>query len=131
MEDHAAESSSAELPSPQSEYPQLLSLGMVIAERCIVRRDRDGRERQVLIKLGMPVPTLPSLYRCPLQIVGLDNDAQILSPAGSDGIEAIFNALHLAGQILDLKANELGLMNRHEGTEPTIPNWTWKYQSTE
>ncbi len=67
---------------------------MVIAERRIVLHDADGREREVLVKLGLPVPTLPYLYRCPAQTAGLDFDEKIYSPTGSDGFEAIFNALH-------------------------------------
>lgn len=113
--------------SPQVLYPELLSLGMVIAERRIVLHEADGCEREVVIRLGLPVQTLPYLYRCPAQIIGLGFDERIYAPAGSDGFEAMFNALHLVGQILDLKANELLLTNRHQGTESTILNWTWKY----
>lgn len=75
------------------------------------------------------MPTLSDLYRCPAQIIGLGFDERIYAPAGLDGFEAIFNALHLIGQLLDLKAKEFGLTNRHQGAASTILNWTGKYQS--
>jgi hypothetical protein len=110
-EEHVTES-----PSLQNLYPQLLSLGMVIAERRIVLREADGREREVLIRLGLPVQALPYLYRCPTQIIGLGFE-RIYSPAGLDAFDAIHNALHLVGQLLDLKAEELGLTNPCKGTD--------------
>jgi hypothetical protein len=118
-----------ESPSPQNLYPQLLSLGMVIAERRIALREADGREREVLVRFGLPVQTLPYLYRCPAQIVGLGIDERIFAAAGLDRIEAIHHALDLVGQMLDLKAEGLGLTNRCEETDLTTESWIGKIPS--
>lgn len=118
-------------PSAKSPYPQLLSLGMVIAERRVVLRESDGRERQVLVRLGLPVQALPYLYRCPAEIIGLGMDGKILAPAGLDAIEALHYALDLVGKMLNLRAEELGLASGCEGFDPTTMPWIWKFPAAD
>lgn len=106
-----------------------IPLGTVIAERRFALYEQDGQKRQVIVRLGKPVPaTMPEkAFRCPLQIEGLELDERIFAPFGEDPFVALQYAINLAGDLLDKRAKELALENRHR-TSPSDPNsWIWRY----
>ncbi len=110
-----------------------IPLGTVIAERRILFEDANGHEREVIVRLGLPVP-VPSVlgvpfcsYRCPTQIIGLGIDEKIIAPPGMDAFEAIYNALDVIGQQVDYRAEQLQLTNPSRGTDSRTLNWIWKY----
>ena len=126
----------AEPVPPQGIQLPPIALGPVMAERRIVLHEANGREREVLARLGMPIPVPSGLipfswYRCPTQIVGLGIDEKIIAPAGADVFEALYNALDVIGQQLDYRAEQLELTNPSKGLDTRSLSWIWKYPPTE
>ena len=121
-EDETVQSSGIHVPR--------IPLGILIAERLFDLYDTSGERRQVVVKLGQPVliPDL-GLHRCPAQILGLDIDEMVYSPAGGDTFEALYNALDLVGQLLDQMSQQLQLENREKRREVRSLEWIWKYPS--
>jgi hypothetical protein len=127
-------------------------LGDVIAERNFTLYEGSREKRQICVRIGSPVLTsldggssLPTdelaIFRCPLQITGLDCDERVFAPAGNDAFMAIQNAIHLAGDILDSATERLKLVNplavareRHKPGGPHFADagrssWLWHYDS--
>jgi hypothetical protein len=104
-----------------------------MAERRLVLHEADGRERVVLVRLGVPVPVPAQVgvpegsFRCPTQIIGLAVDERIIAPPGLDAFEAIYNAMDVIGQQLDQRAEQLRLTNTRKGTDSRTLSWIWKY----
>lgn len=79
-----------------------VSLGEVIAERYFEAQDEDGARREVVLRVGKPVPDPEEGgdWCCPYQIVGFGGDR--VSPAyGVDSVQALLFGLQKAA--LDLK----------------------------
>lgn len=125
-------------------------LGDVIAERSFTLYEADGAKRQICVRIGRPVLTalngslqVPAegltLFRCPLQITGLDYDERVFAPAGGDPIMALQYAIHLAGGLIDGATERLSLVNalavtrerHHPGgahfTDAGLSSWLWHY----
>ena len=104
-----------------------IPLGRVVAERHFVLRDSEGREREIVVKLGAPVQIETGLFRCPAQILGLGVDQIIYDPAGEDAFIALCHALDLIGQVLEGESKSLSLQNRYKTGKPRSPAWVWQY----
>jgi hypothetical protein len=110
-----------------------IPLGTVIAERSIVLHEADGRERQITVRLGSPVPIpaeagLPaSSHRCPTQILGIGIDDTVIASPGIDAFDAVYNALDLIGQQLEHRTRELNLNNRFKVSEVRRLSWIWSH----
>jgi hypothetical protein len=106
-----------------------IPLGTVVAERHFILLDSEGREREVIVKLGAPVQTetVTGLSRCPAQILGLGVDQNVYAPAGEDAFVALCYALDLIGQVLEAQSKSLKLQNRYKTGETRSPAWVWQY----
>jgi hypothetical protein len=111
-----------------------IPLGTVVAERHFVLWDSEGREREIVVKLGAPIQDerygLPAVFRCPAQILGLGVDQIVYDPAGEDAFIALCYALDLIGQVLEGESKSLNLQNRYktgETRETRSPAWVWQY----
>jgi hypothetical protein len=106
-----------------------IPLGTVVAERHCVLWDCEGREREIVVKLGAPIQTetVSGLYRCPAQILGLGVDQIVYDPAGEDAFVALCYALDLIGQVLEEASKTLNLQNRYKTSEIRSPAWVWQY----
>ena len=107
-----------------------IPLGTVIAERHFILSNSEGREREIIVKLGAPVQTetVSGLFvRCPAQILGLGVDQIVYAPAGEDAFVALCYALDLIGQVLDAASKDLNLQNRYKTGEKRSPAWVWQY----
>jgi hypothetical protein len=110
-----------------------IPLGTVVAERHFILWDSEGKKREIVVKLGSPVPIdpeyglTPYMFRCPAQIIGLGVDKHVYSPAGEDAFAALCNALDLIGQILESQSKSLNLQNRHKRHDARTPPWVWQY----
>jgi hypothetical protein len=109
-----------------SRYPKI-PLGRVVAERHFVLWDSEGREREIVVKLGTPVQIETGLFRCPAQILGLGVDQIVYDPAGEDAFIALCHALDLIGQVLEGGSKSLNLQNRYKTCEAQSPAWVWQY----
>jgi hypothetical protein len=107
-------------------------LGTVIAERQVTLYDQTGKERIVTVRLGAPVevqfPVAP-LFRCPLQIEGLDIDGKVFAPAGEDPFVALQYSLDFIGDLLNESSRRLGLENRKRIDASTRDHWIWRYSA--
>jgi hypothetical protein len=108
-----------------SRYPKI-PLGRVVAERHFVLWDSEGREREIVVKLGTPVQIETGLFRCPAQILGLGVDQIVYDPAGEDAFIALCYALDLIGQVLEAASKSLNLQNRYKTGEKRSPAWVWQ-----
>ncbi len=121
---------------PSTQFP----LGTVIAERRVKLHDQTGVQRWISVRLGSPVgvrledgtPLLPAnteegIFRCPLQIVGLDHDETVYAPFGEDPFVALQYAIELIGDLLKGGSDRLSLENRHVVPPPTRDHWIWRY----
>jgi hypothetical protein len=128
-----------------------IPLGDVIAERRFTLHEAAGESRLISVRLGRPIATdqkgAPQedgekyLFRCPLQITGLDCDDKVFAPFGEDPFVALQYAIHLAGDVLDRACERLNLINRlaviRERTQPDGPHfedvrrasWIWSFDS--
>jgi hypothetical protein len=109
-------------------------LRTVIAERQVTLYDQTGEERIITVRLGAPVRVrAPSdslrLFRCPLQIVGLDHDGRIFAPAGEDAFIALQYSLDFIGDLIKDGSNRLALQNRHRSDPSTRDHWIWRYSA--
>ena len=98
-----------------------IPLGKVIAERHFILWDSEGREREIVVRLGTPVQIETGLFRCPAQILGLGVDQIVYDPAGEDAFMALCYALDLLGQVLEGESNSLNLQNRYKTGETRSP----------
>ena len=109
-----------------------IPLGRVVAERHFVLWDSEGREREIVVKLGAPVQDesygLPAMSRCPARILGLGVDQIVYDPAGEDAFIALCYALDLIGQVLEEESKRLNLQNRYKTGETRSPAWVWQYR---
>ena len=106
-------------------------LGDVIAERCFTLKDAGGVPRQITVRLGRPVSGPLhgiSLYRCPLQVIGVGRDEAIAAPAGKDAFMALQWAMNLAGDFIDGTVQSEGLVNSHSN-DLDEKSWIWRYSS--
>jgi hypothetical protein len=108
-----------------------IPLGTVVAERHFVLWDSEGREREIVVKLGAPIQDerygLPAVFRCPAQILGLGFDQIVYDPAGEDAFIALCYSLDLIGQVLEAASKSLNLQNRYKRGETRSPAWVWQY----
>jgi hypothetical protein len=109
-----------------------IPLGTVVAERHCILWGSEGREREIVVKLGAPIQTetvsgLPAVSRCPAQILGLGVDQIVYAPAGEDAFVALCYALDLIGQVLEEASKSLNLQNRYKTSETQSPAWVWQY----
>lgn len=110
-----------------------IPLGTAIAERRILLQDSNGNQREVIVRLGLPLPVPSGLgvpfsaHRCPTQIIGLGIDEKVIAPPGSDAFEAIYNALDVIGQQVEYEAEQLKLTNPWPETDSRTLSWIWKY----
>jgi len=104
-------------------------LGTVVAERHCILCDSEGREREIVVKLGAPMQpeTVSGKFRCPAQILGLGVDQIVYDPAGEDAFVALCYALDLIGQVLEEESKSLNLQNRYKTSETRSPAWVWQY----
>jgi len=68
-----------------------------------------------------------NLFRCPLQIVGLDQDESVFAPAGGDAFVALKYSLDFVGDLLKDGSNRLGLQTRNRIDASTPDHWIWRY----
>ena len=108
-------------------------LGEIVANRRFTLYEKSGHARQVIVKIGKPVPV--SLqgahvadagegdhFRCPVSITGLDLDSRVFPPSGEDSLMALQHAIGLAGQVIDEAVQRLNLINPlHEVRERHHP----------
>jgi len=106
-----------------------IPLGTVVAERHCILWDSEGRQREVIIKLGAPIQpeSASGLFRCPVQILGLGVDHIVYDPAGEDAFVAPCYALDLVGQVLEEASKSLNLHSRYKTSETRSPAWVWQY----
>lgn len=78
-----------------------ISLGEVIAERYFEAEDEAGVRREVILRIGKPMPDQEEGgdWCCPYQIVGFGDD-QVNAAYGVDPVQALLFSLQKAG--LDL-----------------------------
>jgi hypothetical protein len=96
----------------------VVAFGEIVAERNFTLYEKSGLGRQVVVKIGKPVPA-PHLavYRagehfcCPLSITGLGMDSRTFSLFGVDSLSALHAAVALAGQVIDGAVGRLNLVN--------------------
>jgi hypothetical protein len=87
-------------------------VGVVVAEREFLARDRSGRSTRVRVRIGQPVKgkggTKRDPWWCPVEIKGggLDSFRPV---AGIDSLQALVLALELLTRILPLEADRVGL----------------------
>jgi len=110
-----------------SDFP----LGAVIAERRVTLYDQTGEQRIITVRLGAPVQVrAPSdslqLFRCPLQIAGLDHDGKVFAPFGEDAFVALQYSLDFIGDLLKGGSDRLGLQNRNRMDSSTRDHWIWR-----
>ena len=106
-----------------------IPLGVVVAERRCILWDSEGREREIVVKLGAPVraeAVISGMFRCPAQILGIGVDQIVYAPAGEDAFVALCYALDLIGQVLEVQSKSLNLQNRYKTSEIRSPAWVWQ-----
>jgi hypothetical protein len=109
-------------------------LGTIIAQRQVTLYDQTGVERIITVRLGAPVEVrFPSdslrLFRCPLQIAGLDHDGKVFAPAGGDAFVALQYSIDFIGDLIRDGASRLALQNRHRSDPSTRDHWIWRFGS--
>ncbi|HEX4029258.1 MAG TPA: hypothetical protein VHX20_02795 [Terracidiphilus sp.] len=125
--------------------PENFPMGTIIAERRLVLYEHTGEKRTITVSLGAPVkahfpgirqvegdesgPRL-QLYRCPLQIDGLDHDDKIFPIAGGDPFVALQYAIDFIGELLKGGSERLGLENRARFDSSTRDSWVWRFPRT-
>ena len=70
------------------------------------------------------------VFRCPIQILGLDQDERLFGAFGEDSFVAPQFAIDLIGDQLELGMARLGLTNKYPQREG-VPkdSWIWRYNS--
>jgi len=95
----------------------------VIATRALTRKQPNGTETRVEVRIGQPLPrhnvdTGVSDWYCPIQIVGAD-DESVRAAFGGDPVQALYLALVMAGELLSASpAGRAGQLSWHE-----VPNY--------
>jgi hypothetical protein len=70
------------------------------------------------------------LFRCPIQILGLDRDERLFGVFGEDSFVALQFAINLIGDQLELGIPRLGLTNEYPQREGAPKDsWIWRYNS--
>jgi hypothetical protein len=119
-----------------------IPLGKIICERQFTLYTADGEQRLITVRLGAPVVTTiegflvpeganpTGVFRCPIQILGLDQDERLFGAFGEDSFVALQFAIDLIGDQLELGMARLGLTNRYPQREG-VPkdSWIWRYNS--
>ncbi len=93
-------------------------LGDVILTRELARYGK-----KVLVQVGRPVPFASGKSDCyvPFRIDGLDDEAQVLSAAGIDGVQALLLALGMIGDRLRIEQGLTFLDSTELGFPATAP----------
>ncbi len=117
---------------------QRSELGPVIAERRFNLHDQGGTERSITVRLGCPFRTtldgndsadsLP-LWRCPIQVLGLDRDNQVSAPAGEDAFVALQYAIDLIGEFINNGVERLQLVDRSRLAPDQETSWIKRFIS--
>jgi hypothetical protein len=87
----------------------------------------------IVVRLGAPVRVGPSkefplpLFRCPLQIQGLDVDGRVYPAGGGDAFEAMQYAIDFAGDLLKDGYARLRLENKTRIDSSTRDHWIWLF----
>jgi hypothetical protein len=81
-------------------------LGDIIAERELTA-SVDGKTVPLHIKIGKPFASGEGEFRCPYQVVGLDD--RIRAIAGIDSLQALYLTLQFIGSRLKHEQDELSL----------------------
>jgi hypothetical protein len=117
-------------------------MGTIIAERRLILYSRAGEKRTVIVRLGAPVmvrfPELRQiahdssepgvyLYRCPVQIDGLDHDGKVFPVGGEDPFVALQYAIDLVGDLLNDGSERLQLESRARFDSSTRDHWVWRF----
>lgn len=113
----------------------------IIAERQLVAFNQNGKHI-IVVRLGAPMrfqfpygrepmqdPNQRGIFRCPLQITGLDLDHRVFPISGADAFEALQYAIDFAGQLLADGYARLNLENRAHFDASTPDHWIWRYPS--
>jgi hypothetical protein len=116
---------------------QPIPLGMVICQRKFHLYTPDGQPRSVIVRLGMPVPTSLDgcvlaegsesfgIFRCPVQITGLNHDERVDGIFGEDPFVALQYAIDFIGDRLNQWSTALELTNRQRNA--ARDSWIWTY----
>ena len=75
---------------------------------------------------GDPADTFP-VWRCPIQILGLDRDEHIPAPAGEDPFVALQHAIDLIGGLVDGGVERMRLTNRRRLAPDTRASWIGQF----
>jgi len=121
---------------------QPIALGTVICQRNFELYTPQGEPRPIVVRLGLPVATTTDgrllgegeessgVFRCPVQITGLNIDERVDGIFGEDPFVALQYAIDFIGYRLDAGLKDLKLANKQPS--PTNPDsrqdsWIWSY----
>jgi hypothetical protein len=117
-----------------------IPLGKIIGERQFTVYTAEGVQRLITVRLGAPVATtsegalLPEgaaatgTFRCPVQIMGVDQDEKIYGVFGEEQFVALQYAINLIGEQLNHGIARMSFTNRYPGHR--LPDsWIWRYNS--
>jgi len=78
---------------------------------------------------GIDSPDSPSVWRCPIQILGLDRDDKVYAPAGEDAFVALQYAIDLIGGLVTNGMERLQLEDRSQPAPDKEVSWIKRFLS--